>query len=161
MNSNDEISVRKSFSGLFDSIDNSDKLEVETRLLMYRFLSEIEIITASRGITRKKLASMIGTSASYLTQLYKGDKIINLRTIAKIERALDLRFKVTLFVDKEVPNSQISDEKTKVEVSAVSLGNLLKVSAKGTTKGTVLSAGHLLTSKKQTPDLKRRVQKNL
>lgn len=35
-----------------------------------------------------------GTSASYLTQLLRGDRLINLKTIAKIEDALQIRFEL-------------------------------------------------------------------
>jgi transcriptional regulator with XRE-family HTH domain len=36
----------------------------------------------------------IGTSASYLTQLFRGDRLLNFRTIAKIEAALNIEFKI-------------------------------------------------------------------
>ena len=64
------------------------------QMLMYRFLSEIEKITDERKIVRKELAKQIGVSASYLTQLYRGVKPLNIETLAKIELALDFRFDI-------------------------------------------------------------------
>ncbi len=70
-------------------------------MLMYRFLSEIEKITDERSISRKELANKIGVSASYLTQLYRGIKPLNIETLAKIEIALDFRFDVKA-IEKEL-----------------------------------------------------------
>lgn len=64
------------------------------QMLMYRFLSEIEKITDERKIVRKELAKKIGVSPSYLTQLYRGVKPLNIETLAKIELVLDFRFDI-------------------------------------------------------------------
>jgi len=37
---------------------------------------------------------MIGTSASYITQLFRGNKIINLETIAKFQKIFDIKFEI-------------------------------------------------------------------
>src|SRR5664280_3162813 len=86
--------VEKSFEDLSDSISESDRIIIETRLLMYRFLSEIDKITRERGINRKELAEFAGVSASYLTQLYQGKKIINLQLLTRIKKALNIDFKI-------------------------------------------------------------------
>jgi transcriptional regulator with XRE-family HTH domain len=83
-----------SFEELSNSISETDKILIETRLLMYGFLSEIDKITSDRGINRKELAKLAGVSASYLTQLYQGKKIINLQMLTKIKKALDIDFKI-------------------------------------------------------------------
>jgi transcriptional regulator with XRE-family HTH domain len=88
--------AEKSFKDLSDSISESDKIMIETRLLMYRFLSEIDKITSERGINRKELAKLTGTSASYITQLYQGKKIINLQMLTRIRKALDIDFKIEI-----------------------------------------------------------------
>ena len=44
---------------------------------------------------------MIKVSPSYITQLYRGNKVINLELVAKIEQALDFRFEIKA-VAKEV-----------------------------------------------------------
>ena len=86
--------IRRSFRELVEPADDADSIEMETRLLMYRFLSEVEKITEERGITRKELAKMIGTSPSFITQLYRGTKIINLTTLAKFQKALSFSFRI-------------------------------------------------------------------
>jgi transcriptional regulator with XRE-family HTH domain len=93
--------AEKSFKVLSDSISESDKLMIETRLLMYRFLSEIDKITSERGINRKELAKLTRTSASYITQLYQGKKIINLQMLTRIKKALDIDFKIEVVHSEE------------------------------------------------------------
>lgn len=69
-------------------------LEEETAILMANYLSEIERYQRDHAITRKDLAAKIKTSASYLTQVFRGDKPLNFHTIAKIQKVLSIRFRV-------------------------------------------------------------------
>ena len=56
--------------------------------------SEIERLSEEKNLNRKELASAIGTSASYITQLFRGNKIINLETIAKSQKLFDVKFEI-------------------------------------------------------------------
>lgn len=69
-------------------------LHEEEFILMANYLSEIEKYQKEHDINRKELAAKIKTSASYLTQVFKGDKPLNFFTIAKIQKALKVRFRV-------------------------------------------------------------------
>lgn len=89
--------------------DNFD-LEYETKMIMYRFLSVVDEIMEEENISKKKLASMIGTSPSYITQLFNGSKTINLSTLAKIQNALDLKFKINESSKiEEINNKKLED----------------------------------------------------
>lgn len=96
--------IEKSFQELSSSISEPEKMMIETRLMMYRFLSEIDKVTNERGINRKELASLIGISASYMTQLYQGKKIINLQLLTRIKKALNIDFKIEV-----IPCDNIAD----------------------------------------------------
>ncbi len=98
-----------SFSDMYDSIDESDKLLLETRILMYRFLSEIEKIGVERGLNHKDLAKLIGTSPSYITQLFRGKKIINLNTLVKFQKALGFKFRI----EAEIPGRKVEKKEIK------------------------------------------------
>ena len=94
--------IQKAFADKFDEEKpNSEQL---AQMLAFRFLSEVEIITDERKILRKDLAKSIGVSPSYITQLYQGNKPLNLETLAKIEAVLDIRFNVRA-VSKEALES--------------------------------------------------------
>lgn len=88
--------IQEEFDKLFNFESEAEKHEADAHLLMARFLSKIQEITDNRNINRKDLAEMIGTSASYLTQLYRGNKNLNFLTLAKIQNALGIEFEVSL-----------------------------------------------------------------
>ena len=71
---------------------NIDKYNAE--MLMYRFLSEVEIITEERKISKKELAKLVGTSPSYITQLYRGNKIASLEFLARLAKVLNIEFNI-------------------------------------------------------------------
>lgn len=77
---------------LQDSKSEEELIQEEADILMANYLSEIEKL----GITKKEIAEKIKTSPSYLTQVFRGDKPLNFITLAKIQRALKVRFTVQM-----------------------------------------------------------------
>jgi ribosome-binding protein aMBF1 (putative translation factor) len=102
------------FKRIMDSLTEPEKIESDSFILMSSFLSLIEIAQKEKGITRKELASLIKTSPSYLTQVFRGDKPLNFITLAKIQRALGIRFSVGLKQTKKVSTTR---KKAKLEYS--------------------------------------------
>jgi transcriptional regulator with XRE-family HTH domain len=92
------IVVEKGFEDLFDFDDESNEINHNATLLMFKFLSEIEKVTENK-FSKKQLSAFIGTSASYITQLFRGNKLINLETLAKFEKAFAIEFKITAISD--------------------------------------------------------------
>jgi ribosome-binding protein aMBF1 (putative translation factor) len=89
-NNNQEIKEKLE---LLKSKKTEDQLnQRESLILQGNYLSEIERLSRIYGFNRKELAETIKTSPSYLTQVFRGDKPLNFLTIAKIKRALNLRF---------------------------------------------------------------------
>lgn len=72
-----------------------DETTFDTRMINYRFLSIIDEKMDELDLSKKDLAEAIGTSASYVTQLFRGDKILNLSTLAKLQNALNVKFKIS------------------------------------------------------------------
>ena len=100
--------ISKSFDKYINITNPQDKIEITTHLLMYRFLSEIEKVTAKRGISRKNLADMVGVSPSYITQLYQGKKTISLEFLAKMQIALDITFSIGIEKKKAEKSKELS-----------------------------------------------------
>ncbi len=69
--------------------------------LMATYLSEIERLQSVLGFNKKELSEKINTSGSYLTQVFKGNKPLNFFTIAKIQKALNIRFDVTTVLNND------------------------------------------------------------
>lgn len=95
MNCKDTDEIKEAYSAKFNTHQSYER---ETKhlaqMLMYRFLSEVERLMDERKISKKELAAKIGVSASYITQLYRGTKPLNMETLAKMELALDFRFDI-------------------------------------------------------------------
>lgn len=82
----------------FDDILNptgEDLINVKAYNLMGQYLTQIEQALDDQLMTKKELAKRIGTSASYISQFFNLNKLINLKTLAKIELALDINFELT------------------------------------------------------------------
>lgn len=88
--------IQKAFQDLLEPASREEKLELETLMLSARFLSAVEQVCQNRNILKKDLAQMIDTSPSYITQLFRGNKIINMETIARMQLALNVEFEIKL-----------------------------------------------------------------
>lgn len=116
LNSAEEI--RNEFQKLFEK-SPEEKVEHRAQLLSYIFLSEAQKAMDQKDLTRKQLAEKIGTSASYLTQLFRGDRLLNFKTVAKIEAAMNIRFEVNAATDSESNIDYIEAEKLRLKKSQV------------------------------------------
>jgi len=64
----------------------------DAEMISLRFISEIEKVMQKEGINRSELAKQLGTSKSYLTQLWRGDKAVNMSFLAKCCTVLNIKF---------------------------------------------------------------------
>ncbi|HKI44241.1 MAG TPA: helix-turn-helix transcriptional regulator [Balneolales bacterium] len=99
--------IKSSFDQFFDSFSEEELFEQRAHLLAFKFLSEIEKAMEEEGVNRKELAQRIGTSASYITQLFRGDRLLNFNTLAKIEKVLDLDFEIKDKANRELSKNEI------------------------------------------------------
>ena len=111
MKSLNDDKIFNAFNEIFDNISEKDKLDNEAKLIMFRFLDIVERKREELGWSRKELAKKVGTSASYVTQLMRGDKLINMLTLAKMQKALDIKFDVSEIIPYE---EQTEDKKPPV-----------------------------------------------
>jgi transcriptional regulator with XRE-family HTH domain len=72
--------------------------------LMGQYLTQIEQVLDQQSMTQKDLANKIGTSASYISQFFNFNKLINFKTLAKIELALDINFELKQPITDSVRN---------------------------------------------------------
>ncbi len=84
-------------------IDNEkDKLELEAELLHLKFVKVVEKLMEDEGISKAQLADVLSTSKSYITQLFSGNKLLNIKTLVKLQRVLGFNFKISS--EKRKPN---------------------------------------------------------
>ena len=94
MNTKSSSDIKTKFKSLIAHDSVESEIDHDAHILMAGFLSEIERVQKQKNISRKSLAERINTSASYLTQVFRGDKPLNFVTIAKIQKTLDIRFDI-------------------------------------------------------------------
>ncbi len=95
MNSNKLEEIQAKFKTLSEESSGEEFTEHDSLMLMAAYLSEFEKIQKHRQIQRNELAKEVELSASYLTQVFRGNKPLNFPTISKLRRALKIRFEVS------------------------------------------------------------------
>ena len=123
----EKFNINAEFEGLFTEKSKEEELEHEAKMIMFRFLNELEKMNSEKPIKKKDLAIALNTSASFITQLYRGDKLINLLTLAKIQDAYNITFEIKAKLNTEI----IKAEKLqKVNKTVILEKQLLKKSKK-------------------------------
>lgn len=84
------------------SFESEDEvLEFKVDQLQLKTINKILKIMKTRNISQKELAKKIKTSASYISQVFSSDKPLSLKTIVKIQEALNIKTDIN-FNDKEL-----------------------------------------------------------
>jgi ribosome-binding protein aMBF1 (putative translation factor) len=99
--------IKQAFDELFNNRTPEQELESDAKLIMFRFLDIVERKREKLDWSRKELAKKVGTSASYITQLMRGDKLINMLTLAKMQKALNIKFDVSEIVSYQEQTEDI------------------------------------------------------
>ncbi len=74
------------------SWSKEQEIQHRAEAVSFRIMSVVEKECDKRGLTKKELARKIGTSPSYITQLYRGSKQVNTSFMGKIEVAFGVQF---------------------------------------------------------------------
>ncbi len=74
--------------------NEKEKIQFEAEKIHFDFIFLLKDLMENQGITKKQLAESLGVAPSYITQLFNGSKLVNLKTLAKIQQLFDLKFKI-------------------------------------------------------------------
>lgn len=85
-----------------------EKTRLEEELLHLKFIASIEEIMDQKDINRTELASILNSSRSYVSQLFSGYKMINIRTLSKIQKALNVTFRIQAIDNKKIKFRKVS-----------------------------------------------------
>ncbi|MDI9490964.1 MAG: helix-turn-helix transcriptional regulator [Bacillota bacterium] len=86
--------LKEKFDELFNSIPEKDKLDIDAKVLMFRFLEIVEEEREKRDMNRKDLADILGVRPAFVSQLFNGNKLLNLVHMAKLQKAFGFEFEV-------------------------------------------------------------------
>lgn len=93
--------IKKAFDDLFSTITPEEQTDHEAQLLAFRFLSIIDAEMERQDVNKKALAEKVGTSQSYITQLFRGDRRPNWTILAKMQKELGITFTVSTQLEME------------------------------------------------------------
>ena len=88
----------KSFDEILDHKSKEEALAHDAAMLSFRFISEINKIMLEKGMSKKMLASQVGISPSYVTQLFNGGKLVNCEILARFQKILNITFEIATAV---------------------------------------------------------------
>lgn len=100
-------SIKKEWENLFNEISYEDRVASLADVLALQFLGLVDRKMEMERISKKQLAEKIGTSAAFITQLFRGDRKPNWNTLAKMSMELGLEFKV---MTEELLQEKVQEE---------------------------------------------------
>jgi len=87
-------SIKNEWDALMKEMSYEDQVTSKADLFALQFLGLVDQKMESLKMNKKELAEKIGTSASFITQLFRGDRKPTWNILAKMSLELDLNFKV-------------------------------------------------------------------
>jgi len=104
------VQINPEYADLFSYKTSEDKIEHSAQMISYRILSEVEKLCDEKSIKKKDLAEMVGTSRSYITQLFRGNKQVNTDIMAKFEEALNITFNIKVKLNEDSQEDFLSKQ---------------------------------------------------
>ncbi len=129
-------STQKIFQDILSFKNDKEKLTFEAEMIHLDIMHQIEYLMKEHresGINKTELAKKLGVTKGYLTQLFTGDKLINLKTLAKLQRIFRVKFDLTSeSIDKlKLKKKEIKFQKPKfVKKTINEFYNILKIQGK-------------------------------
>lgn len=90
-----ENTFQNQWTNLIKDMTEEDSIEIKASVLALQFLGLVDEKMKETGMKKKELADQIGTSVSYLTLLFRGDRKPSWEVLAKMSIVLELEFRVT------------------------------------------------------------------
>lgn len=83
----------------YQSLDMENDPELITTDVQLDVAVDIERLMEAEGLSKKELATRIGSSASYITQVLSGEKNLTIKSMVKLANAMGKRPRIE-FIDK-------------------------------------------------------------
>lgn len=73
---------------------NAEELNNEVEILMKKFLYEVFKELCNKRLNKSQLASLLGVSPGYLSQIFHGKKPLTFEMLIKVQQALQIEFQI-------------------------------------------------------------------
>lgn len=84
----------RTFDALMTRLDNTP--EGQAAHLAVAFLAQVNAHMQAQGVSNAELARRMGTSAAYVTKLFRGNANLSLQTMAKLAQAIGVSVQLGL-----------------------------------------------------------------
>ena len=72
--------------------NEEDRIEVKASFIQIDILKEVKILMEEKNISKTELARKLKKSKSFVSQLFSGDKALNLKMIAQFQEIFNAKF---------------------------------------------------------------------
>jgi len=86
---------------LFAFADDKERIEHEADVISLLIAQEIKRTIKQKSLSSKDFARIIGTSPAYVTQVFRGDKKVNMVFLAKVVQKLGVKINIEIKSEKE------------------------------------------------------------
>jgi ribosome-binding protein aMBF1 (putative translation factor) len=84
--------TRTFFGELFETRSKEEIVLSKAMMIHYKVMQLVEKAMDKKGWNKMILSERLGVSQSYLTQLFLGNKIVNLQMLANLQDTLEIKF---------------------------------------------------------------------
>jgi transcriptional regulator with XRE-family HTH domain len=100
---------------LLDFETDEEKLMFEAEMLHLATMQLVAQLMKENNMNKKQLAEALNTSQSFITQLFSGDKLLNFKLLAKLQRVFNVSFSINAGSRHLVNNSVDSSNDIKIK----------------------------------------------
>ncbi len=87
----------KSFEALYKDVKQKDAYRTSDAI--YSFTEELARLAETEGVSRAEIARRLGTSAAYITKIFRGDVNFTVESMVRLARAVGARLHVHLALE--------------------------------------------------------------
>lgn len=84
--------LMKDFEEFLSSKDDRERIETKASFIQLDILDEVKLLMKEKNISRTQLAKKLSKSKSFVSQLFSGDKALNLKMIAQFQEIFNAKF---------------------------------------------------------------------
>jgi len=95
MNAKEKNKIESMLNELEEALkfeNQEDRIELKASFIQIDILKEVKKIMEEKNISRTELAGKLKKSKSFVSQLFSGDKALNLKMIAQFQEIFDAKF---------------------------------------------------------------------
>ncbi|MEM0996898.1 MAG: helix-turn-helix transcriptional regulator [Bacteroidota bacterium] len=92
----DQNDLRNALDSVLQFGSEKEEIRHGASMISLDIIRTLEAYMDEKGLTKADIAAKIGTSKSYLTQLFSGEKLVNMTFMYRLQKAFGLEFEFGL-----------------------------------------------------------------